>query len=322
MSQVRSDYMGVVLRARSVAIFAVIALLLTASSCSQTIRADSARLDNRNIGTLVVSTAKVLLVPPMGGGEGGWCMTTTPGVCASLDSRAVSDPMIAETWFGQGPLRVDEGVVLTTGEVETVSINGQVVSTRTESVLPDRLRTAVVELRERSLLGPRPRPRFTALDSTGTAIPQKMPPHTQLLFHVPSRMWKSPATEPKGVCQLNTTPFVGLVTEGGSVMTRASPRREMIGREFVSCTSVQYLVKGWPIIAGVLLDASHPGTTPASLPAMQLLQGHPGVFHGPGVEGETVARRIPGAWVLVAKGEGLLQRLTLLEHLHVVVHVM
>jgi hypothetical protein len=70
----------------------------------------------------------------------------------------------------------------------------------------------------------------------------------------------------------------------------------------------------------VLLDAAHPGSTPALLPAMQPLAGHPGVFRGPGVEGETIARRIPGAWLLVAKGKGLQQRLLVLSHIHVSVH--
>ncbi|MGC2374142.1 MAG: hypothetical protein WA484_09740 [Solirubrobacteraceae bacterium] len=104
-------------------------------------------------------------------------------------------------------------------------------------------------------------------------------------------------------------------------MTKVRPHREVYGREFVSCAYTAYLFKNWPIVAGVLLDASHPGTTPASLPAMLPLQGHPGIFQGPGDEGETIARRIAGAWLLVAKGQGLRQRLSLLRHLHAAVHI-
>jgi hypothetical protein len=34
-----------------------------------------------------------------------------------------------------------------------------------------------------------------------------------------------------------------------------------------------------------------------------------------------IARRIPGAWLVVANGENLQQRLILLEHLHATVHL-
>jgi hypothetical protein len=310
------------LNARSVTILAATALLLIVSSCSQTIGAGSRRLGNGSIGTLVVSHAQVLLLPPVGGGEGGWCMTTAPGKCPSLYSRPVSYPIVAETWGGQGPPPVDEGVVLTRGEVAVVSVNGsRAIPTWAESVLPDHLRAAVVELRGRSLFALARRPRFTVLDSSGTAIPQTTAPHPQLVFRVPSRTWKHPASAPRGICGLKATPLAGLVAGGGSVMTEVRPHREVFGREFVSCASTAYLFKNWPIVAGVLLDASHPGTTPASLPAMQPLQGHPGIFQGPGVEGETIARRIAGAWLVVAKGEGLQQRLTLLEHMHAMVRL-
>lgn len=320
MFRTRSNHTGVAVRARSVAVFAATALLLMASSCSQTIRTAPQKFDIRGIGTLVVRDTRVLLLPPSGGGEGGWCMTTSSGECPSLYSRPVSYPIVAETWGGSGSPPVDEGVVLTTSEVAAVSVNGsRAIPTRAESVLPDGLRAVVVELRGHSLLGPRPR--FTALDSRGDPIQRTTAPHPQIRFLVPSRTWKHPASAPRGICGLEATPLAGLVVGGGSVMTQVRPHREVFGREFVSCASTSYLFKNWPIVADVLLDASHPGTTPASLPVMHPLQGHPGVFQGPGVEGATVARRIPGAWVLVAKGKGLLQRLTLLEHLHAIVYI-
>jgi hypothetical protein len=54
---------------------------------------------------------------------------------------------------------------------------------------------------------------------------------------------------------------------------------------------------------------------------MQPLSGHPGISQAPGTEGEIVARRIPGAWLAVVKGQGLAQRLTLLEHLSATVQL-
>lgn len=97
--------------------------------------------------------------------------------------------------------------------------------------------------------------------------------------------------------------------------------RDVRGREFVDCVRTTYLLRNWPIEADVLLDAEHPGSTPAPLLALRPLHGHAGVFAGPGEEGDTVARRIPGAWLLVAKGEGLRQRLAFLGHLHVTKHL-
>ena len=103
-------------------------------------------------------------------------------------------------------------------------------------------------------------------------------------------------------------------------MTAVRPHPNVRGREFVDCLRANYLLDNWPIEANVLLDAAHPGSVPALLPAMPPLARHPGVFQGPGGEGETVARRIPNAWLLVSKGKGLEQRLKVLEHLRATFH--
>jgi hypothetical protein len=104
-------------------------------------------------------------------------------------------------------------------------------------------------------------------------------------------------------------------------MTAVRPHADVRGREFVGCVDTSYLLDGWPIEASVLLDAEHPGPSPAALPGVRPLRGHAGMFHGPGVEGEAVARRISGGWLVVDKGENLVQRLALLEHLRATVHV-
>lgn len=306
-----------VYRVPRVIVFGVVIVLV--SSCSKTTIAKPVRSSNSD-GAFVVSATNVLLLPPMDGGGGGWCMTTTPGLCSSRYSRPVRDPIIAETWFGQGPPALDEGVVLTTDKVAAVLINGiGPISTRPESVLPDHLRTAVVNLRARNVFTPISHLRFIALNSTGSVIPSGSI-HPQLLFRAPSKMWRSPAVPPKGVCRLSTTALPSLVSVRGRVMTRFQSHRAIVGREFVSCISTEYLFKGRPIVAAVLVDASHPGSAkPAPLPAMQPLSGHAGVLGGPGIEGDTVARRIPGAWLVVAKGGNLSQRLTLLERLRAVI---
>ncbi|HWJ49893.1 MAG TPA: hypothetical protein VNR42_02675, partial [Solirubrobacteraceae bacterium] len=67
--------------------------------------------------------------------------------------------------------------------------------------------------------------------------------------------------------------------------------------------------------------SEHPGSRPAALPGMTPLAGRPGVYHSL-LQGEAlVARRVPGAWLLVKGGPDLHQRLRLLTHLRAAVHL-
>jgi hypothetical protein len=52
---------------------------------------------------------------------------------------------------------------------------------------------------------------------------------------------------------------------------------------------------------------------------MEPLARHAGFFQVPVAQGEAVARRIPSAWLIVARGSGIAQRLLVLEHLHATV---
>ena len=76
------------------------------------------------------------------------------------------------------------------------------------------------------------------------------------------------------------------------------------------------------IRAAVLIDARHPGQTPAPLPGMKMLAGHPGYVLAPGSAGTLMGRRIRGVWIVV---EGATSRLRiakdLLEHLQASVHI-
>jgi hypothetical protein len=119
-------------------------------------------------------------------------------------------------------------------------------------------------------------------------------------------------SEPSGVCRLRVEDTPGLISEGGRLMTGIKPHTDVRGREFVDCLHARYSLRTRPLEVDVLLDAEHPGSTPAELPAMRPLVGHKGICVGPGTEGNTVARRIPGAWLLITKGKDLQQRLTLL----------
>jgi hypothetical protein len=80
------------------------------------------------------------------------------------------------------------------------------------------------------------------------------------------------------------------------------------------------------LTAAVLLDAAHPGATPARLPDMKPLPGHAAIFEAPCSVGVMVARRIAGAWLVVEEGgedatSDWQQPLRLLEHLRATVHL-
>ncbi len=294
----------------------------------------------------MASHEKVLLLPSTGAGDGGWCVTTKAGDgCSTFHLPVFQGPIVIEDWSGlrihivRGNSSSSEAVrgatLLTTSEVAAVSLEGDApIAVHAEAALPDNLRAVVVELRgessqnERSLFGtkipvplPLPRSRFTGLNAKGEPILQTRAPGPPFEFHVVSRSWGRSQREPKGVCSLVARGLVGLVFGGGGVMTAVRPHRDVRGREFVDCVSVSYLLDNRPLAADVLLDAARPGATPAPLPEMKQLAKHPGVFQAPGVEGETVARRLPGAWLVIAKGKGLPQRLTLLEHLRATIHL-
>ncbi len=315
---------------RSLATVTVLTCIVVACSCSQSRGNLPRRSIDRRIGTVVVSHERVLLLPTITGGEGGWCVTLRSGECPTAGSRAVRAPIVIEHWSGHSPPPVNEGFVLTTNEVAAVSIDGATaIPTHAESVLPDHLRAAVVELEGGAVrhvrgshltLPPRP-PRFTPLDSNGNPIPQTPEAGVPLMFVVPGRGWTRQANAPQGVCEMQSEHLGGLVFQGGFVASQVEPHIGLLGRPFVSCVSESYLFEGWPLVASVLLDAAHPGSTVAGLPGMKPLLGHPGFFQGPVAEGEAVARRIPGAWLVVARGRGNAQRLRVLKHLHATIHL-
>jgi hypothetical protein len=180
---------------------------------------------------------------------------------------------------------------------------------------------------ERGLFGlsvpkppPLPRSAFTAFNANGQPMGEARHQGSPLEFHAPSQQWSRVGHEPRGVCGLRSVGLDALTFEGGGVMTAVKPHRNARGREFVDCVHASYLLAGWRLTVDLLLDAAHPGSTPASLPAMRLLAGHPGVLAGRGIEGEAIARRVPGAWLVVSNGENTRQRLALLGHLIAIIH--
>lgn len=273
----------------------------------------------------VAGRGQIVLMPNLMGGRGGWCMMrlvdSASGTCPTFHmpifEGPFSGPVIVELWSGgsSNETPVNEALILATSEVASVSFEGRApVATHASPLLPDHLRGALIELH---LASPslRRRPPVIALNAMGKPITQMRTPAPPLEFSVPSRSWEGSQRVSKGVCGVVISNLRSLVFRGGRVMTAVRPHPDIRGREFVDCLSANYLLGNWPIEINILLDAARPGSAPGPLPAMRPMAGHTGVFDGPGIEGDMVARRIHGGWLLVAKGEDLGQRLSMLEHI-------
>ncbi len=94
----------------------------------------------------------------------------------------------------------------------------------------------------------------------------------------------------------------------------------IVGRAFFSCIDTEYYLRESSLDVAILLDAQRPGRSPAAIPGLLPVPGKPGYVNGPGdFKGELTATRHGNAWLVVAGGSGLAQRLTVLSHLKVTV---
>jgi hypothetical protein len=277
---------------------------LTASACSSASTASA--------GRPTVTYEKILLLPPEYAGVAGWCMKTGSALVSGCGAVArARPPIIAETWSGAGD--TIRGVALTTSSVAAVAIEGgSAVPTEADSSLPAGLRSIIVDLR-----GTAPFPQFTALNSKGETLKTVLV-SKPLTIYTTARTLPNPTRPSFGVCRIEARHNSGLVAQTGSVTTQVGPYPTFPGRAFQACANTTYGAHNASLLATVLLSAATPRATPASLPAAVLLPGHPGVVYEPDVTGgETLARRVRGAWLVVAKGESRQQRLAVLEHLRV-----
>ena len=130
-----------------------------------------------------------------------------------------------------------------------------------------------------------------------------------------------PAVTAHGPCTLTVAGVPGARQQWSHLAAPIRPFQEpLVGRAFSSCVDVEYYVDRWPLDAAVLLDAARPGSVPASIPGLVPVQGHVGYVNGPGdFKGGLTATRRGNAWLVVAGGSGLAQRLRLLAHLKVAV---
>jgi hypothetical protein len=315
--------------------------VVAAIACSGGLSASASSAPQRAQVWRATSGARVSLAPLLGAGEAGWCMQTiTYMVTAtgSQSSRACPDPptktgpVFAEACNGGGREKGAIVFVLTQGDVASVSIAGGArIPTTTNSTLPDGLRAVSLEAPEYAAKFDffRHCPAVSAFDGSGNAIRTQAKRGFPLRVRLHSRTWEHPEHPPVGACELDATKLrLGTVAWSGAMATgiRSVPR--LLGQAFLSCASTEYIHSGGHYIsAAILLDALHPGATPPPLPEMTPLAGHPGVFEVPGSEVSglaawMVARRIPGAWLVVTEEtpNGRVVPVELLEHLQATIH--
>lgn len=302
--------------------------------CTMTLSGCSQSLHQSAYVSQPAPVSHVLLVPELRGGWAGWCVATgyrpamEGGAGCGESTTTSTGPIFDEAGCTEGQTRI-EIYALTTSEVAAVSVyGGRPIPTFTNATLPDGLRAVSVEVLRRNGHpnidgGGALCPRLTPLDAQDRPILKNGMPGRPQTVRLPGTLhWEVPAHPPKGDCGLTATrlPKETMAIEG-DVATRVGqirPYRGLIGRALLSCVSMVYVYhQKHHLTSAVLLNQSHPGATPPPLPAMRPLAGHPGIFGAPGSEGEIVARRIPGAWLVVEEENhiGLSVPVELLEDL-------
>lgn len=304
---------------------AALVLMLLASSCSATAAGPVSR---------AVPNSHVWLVPALQGGTAGWCLATGyhtrgegSGSCGEVTSTSTG-PIFTAVGCEEDATAID-AYALTTSEVVAVSVaGGTSIPTTTNATLPDGLRAAAVEvLRHNGRPGVVGHcPRLVPLNMHGKPIAGKGKLGRPQAFRLPgTREWEAPTHPPSGVCGLSSIQLPReTVPYQGAVATRIRPYRGLIGRALLSCADTVYINhEEHHLTSALLLNASHPGSTPPPLPDMRPLAGHPGIFYAPGCEGETAARRIPGAWLVVEEEDriGLKVPVELLESLRATIRL-
>lgn len=317
-------------------VFSVIAGVVVAAIASACASDGTATVNPRNTDeSQVARNYNVILVPTTQGGTAGWCLTVlTPdsGTCEVPETS--SGPVFAENEAcGSGGASEMSAYALTREDAVAVSIaGGRPIPTRTEPMLPRGLRAVFVEIHPRGVPRTATCPKFTALGEDGKAIAQGIPQQKPLARQVPNivrwRLRKGShfprgSHPPRGACGLGPDVVAGFSASEGIVTRVVKPSTGLFEQAFMSCTSTEYnSSKSMRIRAAVLINARRPGQTPAPLPGMKMLAGHPGYVLAPGSAGTLMGRRIHGGWIVVEAGTSRLRiARDLLEHIQASVHI-
>jgi hypothetical protein len=264
----------------------------------------------------------IRLSPALDGGQYGWCVgIEEPGFsgiagggCSATPTESLPLSMVLTS--ADARTRTESIVMLTTPPVAAVRIGAhRAVATTGLPGLPYGLRAARIVVPftgRRSADGrvvfPAPvEPSLTPLNRAGRPIAgAPVRPSAQ-----------TPALAARGPCTLKAGGVPGLAARWSHVASEIAPYRgALVGRAFFSCIDTEYYLHNWPLDAAILLDAAHPGGAPAAIPGLSPVPGRAGYVNGPGdFKGALTAVRRGNAWLVVAGGSGLSQRIDVLSHL-------
>ena len=252
-------------------------------------------------------------VPVLEGGEYGWCLVIgRGGGCPYIPAELVTTVDVGGTEVpGKEQIRLLIGP-----KVAGVLVNGRQGQMVTLGRLPYGLRVAQITF-----------PKGSGVVYYAESLRDRRARQTS--WAKPGRMGARRSSRqdplvaaprvlsPRGPCQIRATGLAGLTAEWGRVATTIRPYPHKIaGRAFFSCIDTEYYLNNWPLQTALLVDAQHPGRPPAPIPSMAPISGAPGMFKAPGGwHGEITAVRHGNAWLVVAGGRGLSQRVQVLRHL-------
>ena len=287
-------------------------------------------VSSAHVSTLTGAGFDVHLTPALDGGQYGWCVLVTEGRAAGGDGGCSMTPVSASpisyvmSTFSRNSSH-ESIVAVTTPQATAVMAGKQRLRTLAVPGLPYGLRAVriliPVELGYRLVGGHRrlvrvpPRePKLVALDARGHPIRQGS---LELASLPRVQSSQPPRPSPASPCRLQASGLPGLSAQWSHVASAIRPYpAQVIGRAFFSCVNVEYYLHGWPLDAAILLDAAHPGSPPAPIPDLAPASAMRGFFNGPGAfKGQLSATRAGNAWLVVAGGSGVAQRVTLLAHL-------
>lgn len=269
---------------------------------------------------------KIVLLPTLNIGEEGWCLMTIKEALESTGcgTTIAGYPIVAQTFSAGGNPPEAQGIDLTTNAVTAISVNGgSPIPTHSELLLPPGLRVAEWSIPGETSSDPGFPPHVTPLGDKGIAVAQTMYLDSQqvaqhgLLVELPWRA-VSPGSHRAKTCAIDSAKRRGLSLQSADAVSALEGLLMRVGKPYLVCAMSEYQLEGWPISASVLIDAQHPGVRPQELPLMKAIPGKPGVYASLSSEGPSVARRIAGGgWLVVFKGKGRAQQLTLLQSLRV-----
>jgi hypothetical protein len=278
----------------------------------------------------VTGEHEVVLAPLLGSGTAGWCVRNVAMRASRCSVPEWSDgPIFTESCNTQSSTVV-EAYALTSPSTSAVSVaGGAAVPTRAETALPAGLRAVWVQLHYAKHPQLSACPKFRAAGVSAPAGVREGTHRGQLGVLAGNVVrWKRQRrggmiSQPEGACEIDPDSSSGFEAQSGALVKRVMPMRGLFDGAFISCASLIYAWRKTGALsfgAAILLDAASPGRSLGPLPGMVSVRGHSGVFQAQGPGGALVARRVPGAWLVVQEGgAGLNEPLMLLAHLRAMI---